>query len=103
MRNRIILKNLGQMRLGSDFEGHLAKIFIDTGANCNTITIKFYSTLVDQGLKCFYPGPSGGIEINSVGGQRLGVSGDKTMFMTDVKNHVGYFPFRTGIFNYGPR
>jgi len=54
--------------------------------NCNTITRKFYSTLLDQGLKCaFYPGPPGGIDINLVGGQRLGVSGDKTTFMTEVK------------------
>ena len=29
--------------------------------------------------------PPGGIEINLVGGQRLGVSGDKTMLMTEVK------------------
>ena len=60
MRHWIILKNLGKIRLGSDFEGHLAKNFIDTGANCNTITRQFYSTLVGQGLNCaFYPGPSG--------------------------------------------
>ena len=86
MRHWILLKNLGQIRLGSNFEGHLAKIFIDTGENCNTITRKFYSTLVDQGLKCaFYPGPSGGIEINLVVGQCLGVSGYKTIFMTEVK------------------
>ena len=92
MRHWIILKNLGQIRLVSDFEGHLAKIYIDTGANCNTITRKYYSTLVEQGLKCaFYPGPSGGIEINLVGGQRLGVSGDKTIFMTEVKTTWGTF------------
>jgi len=67
----------------------LARIFIDTGANCNKITRQFYSTLVGQGLKCaFYPGPSGGIEINLV---VLGVSGDKTMFMTEVKTTWGTF------------
>jgi len=75
MRHWIILLNLGQIRLGSDNEGHLERIVIDTGANCNTITRKFYSILLDQGLKCaFYPGD---IEINLVGGQRLRVSGDK--------------------------
>ena len=48
--------------------------------------------LLDQGLKCaFYPGPPGGIEINLVGGQRLGVSGDKTMIMTEVKTTLGIF------------
>ena len=28
----IILSNLGQIRLGSDDEGHLARIFVDTDA-----------------------------------------------------------------------
>ena len=41
MRHWIILSNLGQIRLSSDNEGHLARIFIDSGANCNTITRKF--------------------------------------------------------------
>jgi len=83
MRHLSILSNLGEIRLGSDNEGHLARIFIDIGANCNTITRKFYSTLLDQGLKCaFYPGPPGGIDVDLVGSHRLGVSGDKT---TEVK------------------
>ena len=78
--------------MGSDYEGHLARIFIDTGANCNTITRKFYSIFLDQGLQCaFYPGPFGVIEINLVGGQRLGVSGDKAMFMTEVITTWGSF------------
>ena len=69
MRHWIILSNLGQIRLGSDNEGHLARIVVDTDANFNTITRKFYSILLDQGLKCaFYPGPPGGIDINLVGG-----------------------------------
>ena len=37
MRHRIILSKLGEIRLGSDNEGHLARIFIDTGENCDTI------------------------------------------------------------------
>ena len=86
MRHWIIFSNLSQIRFGSDNEGHLAQIFVDTGANCNTISRKFYSTLLDQGLKCaFYPGPPGGIDINFVGGRRLEVSGDKATFMTEVK------------------
>ena len=61
-------------------------IWHESGANCNTITRRFYSILLDQGLKCaFFPGPPGRIEINLVGGQRLGVSGNKAMFMTKVK------------------
>ena len=48
--------------------------------------------MLDQELKCaFYPGPPGGFEIDSVGGQRLGVSGDKIMFMTEVKTTWGTF------------
>ena len=48
--------------------------------------------MLDQGLKFpFYPEPPGGIEINLVGGQRLGVSGDKAMFMTEVKTTWGSF------------
>ena len=73
--------------MGSDNEGNLARIFIDTGANCNTIRRKFCSTLLDQGLKCaFHPGPREGIDMNLVGGsQHLGVSCDKATFMTEVK------------------
>ena len=39
----------------------------------------------------FYPGPPGGIDITLVGGQHLGVSGDKTSFMTEVKTTWGSF------------
>ena len=52
IRYWFILSDLGQLRIGPHNEGHLAKIFVDTGANCNTISRKFYSTLLDQGLKC---------------------------------------------------
>ena len=41
MRYWTILSNLGQMRIGPENEGHLAKEFIDTGANCNTISRNF--------------------------------------------------------------
>ena len=34
--------------------------------------------VLDKGLECaVYPGPSGGIDINLVGGQRLNLSGDR--------------------------
>ena len=73
MRHWIILSNLGRVRLGSDNEGHLGLIFVDTGTNYNTISRKFNSTLLDQGLKCaFYPGPPRDIDINLVGGRVLG-------------------------------
>ena len=38
-----------------------------------------------------YPGPPGGIDINLVGDQRLGMSGDKATFMTEVKTTCGSF------------
>ena len=41
-------------------------------------------------MRFFYPGSPGGIDINLVG-QRLGVSGDKTTFMTEVKTTWGSF------------
>ena len=89
MRHCIIKSNLGQIRIGSDNEVDLARIFVDTGANCNTISRK-YSTLLDQGPKCrFYPG---GIDINLVGGQRLKVLGDKITFMTEVKLREVFIP-----------
>ena len=62
MRHWIILYNLEEIGIGSDNEGLLARICIDTGANCNTMSWKFYRTLLDEGLKCaFYPDPPGGI------------------------------------------
>ena len=51
LRYWIIFSNLGQLRIGAHNEGHLAKIFVDTGANCNTIRRKFYRTLV---VNCAY-------------------------------------------------
>jgi hypothetical protein len=46
-------------------EGHPVRVFVDTGAYCNTISRKFYETLVSQGLECvFHPGPTEGFNIN---------------------------------------
>ena len=83
--DHFIQPSLNQNMLGQR-EGHLAQIFVDTGANCNIISRKFYSTLQDQGLKChLYPDPPECTDINLVGGQRLKVSGDKTSFIAGVK------------------
>ena len=74
MRYWIFLTNLGQFRIQSSNEGHLVPIFVDTGADCNTITRKVYRTLLDQSLKCaFYPGSGKGMDVNLVGGQRLNI------------------------------
>jgi len=68
------------------------KIFVDTGANCNTISRKFYLTLLDQGLKCaLIPGPSEGLSINLVGGQTLHVTGDRVLMQTEVGTNLGNF------------
>jgi len=37
----ILLTNLGQFKIQSGNEGHLVRIFVDTGANGNTITRNF--------------------------------------------------------------
>jgi len=77
MRYWVIQSNLGQLRIGPVM-GHSAKVFVDTGAYCNTISRKFYKILVAQGLQCAYhPGPIKGININSVGGQVLHVTSDR--------------------------
>ena len=47
--------------------GHLARIFVDTGAYINTITRYFYNMLVNQGLMSkFALGLSNGIEVKLV-------------------------------------
>ena len=55
MRYWIILSNLEQARIGPEYEGRLAKLFVDTGTKCNTISRKFYEILVSQGLKYVLP------------------------------------------------
>ena len=56
-------------------EGHLAKVFMDTGSNFNTISRKFYEILVVQGLKCAsYPGSIKDIRINLISGHILNVT-----------------------------
>ena len=36
MQYLVILSNLGQARVGPENDGHLVKVFVDTGANCDT-------------------------------------------------------------------
>ena len=90
----IIISNLGQLRIGPENERYLKKVFIYTGANCNTISRKFYEIVVSQGLKCaFYPGPSKVININLVVGQVLNVSYGRVLVQTDVGTNFGHFHF----------
>jgi len=84
MRYWVILSNLGQLRVRPVNEGHLANVFVDTGADCNTISRKFYEILVVQGLKCaFYPGPTKGLNINLVDGKVLNATGDRVIVKTE--------------------
>jgi hypothetical protein len=66
---------VGRIRVGPVNEGHLAKVFMDTGSNFNTISREFYEILVVQGLQyAFYPGSIKGIGINLISGQILNVT-----------------------------
>ena len=68
--------------------GHLARIFVDTGANINTSN--FYDMLVRQGLKSkLTKGAKDGIDVKLVGNQSMKVSGDKFRFEVDVGTNMG--------------
>jgi len=55
------------LRVAPNNEGHAVKVFVDTGANFNIISRKFYEILVAQGLKyTIHPGPTKGFNINLV-------------------------------------
>ena len=69
--------------------GYLAQVFVDTGANCNTISRSFFEQLIDRGLVSeLVKGPETGVRINLVGGQTLGISGDKTIMEVDVATNM---------------
>ena len=89
MRYRVILSYL---RISSVNEGHPAKVFVDTGANCNTISRKFYEILVAQGLKCAFPLVLRvSNNINLVGGQVLHDTGDRVIVQTVLGISLGNF------------
>ena len=47
--------------------GYLANVFVDTGANCNTISRRFFDDLVDRRLVVeFIMGPEAEVRINLV-------------------------------------
>ena len=65
--------------------GYLAQVFVDTGANCNTISRALFEQLIDRGLVSeLVKGPETGVRINLVGGQTLGISSDKAIIEVDV-------------------
>ena len=70
--------------------GYLTHVFVDTGANCNTISRRFFDDLVGRGLVSeFIKGPNEGVRINLVGGQSLVISGDKVKMEVDVATNMG--------------
>ena len=64
-------------------------MFVDTGANCNTISKTLFEQLIGRGLVYeFIKGPEMGVGINSVGDQNL-ISGDKAKMKVDVATNMG--------------
>ena len=64
-------------------------MFVDTAANCNNISRSFFEELIDRGLVSeLVKGPETGVRINLVGGQTLGISGDKTIMEVDVATNM---------------
>ena len=62
-------------------------MFVNTGANCNTISRAFFEQLIDRGLNSVRKGAGiKRIRINLLGGQTLMISGDKAKMEVDVTN-----------------
>jgi hypothetical protein len=58
LRYWILFLNIGEPGQGPTNEWHVARIFVDTGANCNTIDRSFYNNLLELGLQMeFISGP----------------------------------------------
>ena len=65
-------------------------MFVDTGANCNTISRRFFDDLVARGLVAVHKGkPESGVRINLEGGQNLMISGNKVEMEVDVATNMG--------------
>jgi hypothetical protein len=90
LRFWVLILNLGDPVPSPVNEGFLSKIFVDTGASCNTIDRSYYETLRRQEIRMEYiPGPVGGLEVSLVGNHSLHVQGDKVRMQMDVGTNMG--------------
>ena len=65
-------------------------MFVDTDANCNTISRRFFDDLAARGLVAkLIKGPEAGVRINLVGGQNLMISGDEVKMEVNVATNMG--------------
>jgi hypothetical protein len=90
LRYWINVYHLGDPTKSPTNEGFMARIFVDTGASCNTINRSFYLQLLNHGItmELIY-GPMEGIKVELVGGQTLLVTGDKVRLQVEVATNMG--------------
>jgi hypothetical protein len=75
---------------GADAEGKDVRVFVDTGANVNTMSRRQFMAFFDWNMDFEYiEGPFGGLEVKLVGGQTLHVAGDRVRIMTEVATTMG--------------
>ena len=72
---------------GRESERKDVRVFVDTGANVNTMSRRQFVAFLDSNLDL--EGPFGGLEVKLVGGQTLHVAGDKARNETEVANTMG--------------
>jgi hypothetical protein len=89
---RYWIKVYGNRGLGNgvDAEGKDVRVFVDTGANVNTMSRSQIVAFLDANVDFDYlEGPFGGWEVKLVGGQTLHVAGDRVRILTEVATTMG--------------
>ena len=75
---------------GVNSGGKDVRVFVDTGANVNTISRSQFIAFLDDNVDIYFVGgPFGGLEVKLVGRQTLNVSGDKVRIQTKVATTMG--------------
>jgi hypothetical protein len=73
-----------------DNESQPVRIFVDTGANVNTISRMFMRVLENSELQMrFIKGPKEGLTVNLAGGQILNLTRDKVKIVVEVVTSMG--------------